>query len=69
MSAQTAMDRWVALFASRDEMAVEYARLLAANGPTWKSWPTLNLAIIDRWSQSGLAYIKRKAWRAVGGDQ
>lgn len=59
---QTAMDEWVALFASRDELAVEYARLLRDNGPAWPTWPTLNLAIIDRWSESGLSYIKRKAW-------
>jgi hypothetical protein len=57
------MDEWVALFASRDEIAFEYARLLRHNGTEWKTWPTLNLAIIDRWSQSGLEYIKRKAWK------
>ena len=57
------MDEWVFLFASRDEMAYAYADLLANKGPEWKTWPTLNLAIIDRWSESGLRYIKREAWR------
>lgn len=60
---RTAMDKWVGLFASRDEIAVEYARLLRFEGTGWKSWPTLNLAIIDRWSPSGLEYVKRKAWK------
>lgn len=57
------MDEWVSLFASRDELAVEYAKLLRDHPATWAGWPTLNLAIIDRWSESGLAYIKREAWR------
>ncbi len=59
------MDEWVFLFASRDEIAVEYAHLYLANGPLWKTWPTLNLAIMDRWSPSGLEYVKRKAWKIV----
>ena len=58
---RTAMDEWVGRFATRDEIAVEYARLLA-NGPEWP-WETLNLAIVDRWSMSGLRYIKEKAWK------
>lgn len=65
---ETAMDRWVAwvaLFASRDEMAAEYAKLLS--NPSGKFWPMLNLAIIDRWSEAGLVYIKRRAWKIAGG--
>lgn len=63
MAETTAMDSWVALFASRDELAVEYARLLRDHPYSWPTWPTLNLAIADRWSESGLRYIKRKAWK------
>jgi hypothetical protein len=58
------MDDWVALFASREEMAVEYAKLLGRVPVGSGIWPVLNLAIIDRWSVSGLAYIKGKAWAA-----
>jgi hypothetical protein len=63
VSEQTAWDEWVALFANRDEMADKYADLLMRYEPTWKKWPTLNLAILDRWSPAGLRYIKQKAWR------
>ena len=62
-AAQTAMDEWVHLFASRDEIAEAYADLLVEKPATWGVWPTLNLAIMDRWSRSGLEYVKRRAWR------
>lgn len=57
------IDDWVALFATRDEMADEYADLLLTRPADWGVWPLLNVAIIDRWSLSGLEYIKRKAWK------
>src|SRR6476620_1568422 len=57
---KTAMDEWVSLFASRDELAEEYANLLRDREPTWSGWPVLNLAIMDRWSESGLRYVKSK---------
>lgn len=60
---QTAMDKWVARFATRDELAIEYGALLRRNGPSWNGWLALNLAIMDRWSQSGLDYIKKRAWQ------
>jgi hypothetical protein len=59
----TPMDKWVRMFATRDELAVEYAKLLRDRGPHWKTWPILNIAIVDRWSASGLVYIKKKAWK------
>jgi hypothetical protein len=62
VKAETAMDRWVSLFATRDELAIEYAKLLS-NCPDWPSWPTLNLAIVDRWSVAGLRYVKKEAWK------
>lgn len=37
------VDEWVALFASRDEFARQYARM-------WDGWPVINRAILRRWS-------------------
>lgn len=66
MSDRTAIDRWLLGFKNRDEVAVEYARLIRARPATPPStWVNLNAAIIDRWSRSGLLYIKRKAWKIV----
>lgn len=64
MNEKTAMDRWVATFANRDEMAAAYHDLFVEHGPNWGVWPILNVAILDRWSMSGLAYVKTKAWAA-----
>jgi hypothetical protein len=64
----TAMDEWVALFASRNDLAEEYARILRREGPSWKTWATLNLAIVDRWSVAGLTYIKNRAWKIATGN-
>ncbi len=55
-------DEWVALFASRDELAVEYGKLLRSRPATWPGWIVLNLAIVNRWSPAGLAYVKKRAW-------
>ena len=65
---RTAMDAWVFLFATRDDMADQYAKLLRIQEPDWPIWPTLNLAIVDRWSEDALDYIKRRAWKISGGD-
>lgn len=56
------MDRWVETFANRDAMALSYALLLRECPASWGGWAVLNLAIVDRWSESGLIYVKRKAW-------
>ncbi len=53
------------LFASRDEFAWAYMLLLSEHDETWVGWPALNVAIMDRWSRSGLAYIKAKAWKLL----
>lgn len=57
----TEMDEWLLLFRSRDDFVPEYARLIREQPVSWGGWPVLKLAIIDRWSESGLAYIKQKA--------
>lgn len=62
MTKQTVMDRWVAGFANRDEMAAAYAELLRTEKPSWPTWIVVNVAIMDRWSMSGLRYVKEKAW-------
>ncbi len=65
---QGVMDEWVALFASRDELAVEYALLLKLC-PSLPKWPSMNHAIVDRWSVAALIYIKRKARRLVTAEE
>lgn len=60
---QTAMDRWVAQFKTRDEAAEAYADLLQTRPADWGVWPILNVALMDRWSMSALTYIKEKAWK------
>lgn len=52
--------------ATRDGVALTYA--LALRTPSQVDWPTVNRAIVARWSYSALDYIKRRAWqRHVGG--
>jgi hypothetical protein len=46
----------------RIDMADWYRKALA-NSNHATDWATVNAAIIDRWSESGLKYIKRKAWK------
>jgi hypothetical protein len=62
---ETALDRWLAEFPNRDAVAAEYARLLRSKTPSWPTWAALNLAIVDRWSLSGLTYIKTRAWNSI----
>ena len=59
------LDEWLRLFASRDEVAEEYARLIFQTDAAWSGWAEVNAAILRRWSPSGLRYIKTKAWRAA----
>lgn len=57
-------DEWISLFASRDEMAEQYAlELSRATSYTDVFWANINAAIVRRWSRSALSYIKREAWR------
>lgn len=69
VSMQTSMDEWVALFATRDDLAVEYAELLKTKVPTSPTWAVLNLAIVNRWSKSGLNYVKVSAWNAIARER
>lgn len=46
---------------TRDDVAGAYAMALQASG--FVQWPVLNRAIINRWSESALHYIKDEAWK------
>jgi hypothetical protein len=49
----------------REDIAASYA--LAMKTPDKVDWPKVNRAIIDRWSKSGLVFIKERAWKVVRG--
>jgi hypothetical protein len=49
----------------RNEIAFEYGRLLQSYGTEGLNWQRVNRAIIERWSESGLSYIKNRAWKIV----
>jgi hypothetical protein len=51
--------------AKRNDIAKTYRMALASSWPT--DWKTVNQAIMDRWSFSGLEYIKNRAWNQVEG--
>lgn len=47
----------------RAQMAMLYRFSINASlGGEIVSWPAVNTAIINRWSRSGLKWIKRQAW-------
>lgn len=53
------------LFAQkRDDVVAAYREGLieSTDDPDIVDWPTVNQAILGRWTLSGLSYIKRKAW-------
>lgn len=50
----------------RNEVAALYAQLIhfeMVNGIVGFKYEVINKAIIERWSVSGLIYIKEKAWK------
>jgi len=47
----------------RNDIAAEYGRLLSSYGTVGLNWSRVNAAITERWSASGLSYIKNKAWK------
>jgi len=61
-------DEWLRLFANRNEVADAYAQMLRQNGASWDGYKPVNEAILRRWSPSGLAYIKTRAWKIVTGN-
>lgn len=47
-------------WATRETIAAEYAAGIRYG---CSDWPKVNAAILERYAPSGLAYIKRKAWK------
>ena len=60
---EQAMDELVSLFASRDDVAEEYAACLTTYPAHWDRWSDFNGAILRRWSPAGLRYVKDKGWK------
>lgn len=51
---------------TRDNIAHFYAFCIASKAPgDDPEWGEINQAIMDRWSRSGLIYIKKMAWGIV----
>jgi hypothetical protein len=46
---------------TRRDVAADYAASLVYGKR--EDWATINMAIIERWSPSGLKWIKREAWK------
>ena len=49
--------------AKRLDAVLIYRKCLLTHSPRWSGWKRLNAEIIERWSVSGLTYIKARAWR------
>lgn len=49
--------------ANREAAARYYADALGTYGPDGLDWKQVNGAILARWSPSGLAWIKARAWK------
>lgn len=47
----------------RADIALSYASCIRQRGSI--DWPKVNRAITDRWSLSGLSYIKGLAWKEL----
>jgi hypothetical protein len=48
----------------REDVALVYAEMLLTRRDDF-DWPTINRAIVERWSQSGLSWIKKRAWQNI----
>lgn len=59
----------VALAKDRKEASDLYADAMLALGMASDEWPDINKAIMQRWSRSGLIWIKNRAWRTLKGQQ
>lgn len=49
----------------RKDIALTYGLALVSGEEI--DWPTVNGAIIGRWSRSGLLFIKKEAWKIYRG--
>jgi hypothetical protein len=55
--------------ATQKDIALTYAMAIksASQGDDRPDWPTINRAILDRWSMSGLERIKKRAFDILSG--
>jgi hypothetical protein len=60
MCCDTAILNEIAQGLRRKDIAKTYALALRSSYPT--DWAKVNSAIIERWSRSGLEWIKKQAW-------
>ena len=49
----------------RDSLALTYSMAIVSSEQNIIDWGKINKAIIERWSFSGLEYIKNKAWKLI----
>jgi hypothetical protein len=66
VAASRGWDEWLRLFANRNEVAEEYAKMLRRWGLS-ADYRGVNEAILQRWSPAGLKYIKTRAWKIATG--
>lgn len=50
---------------TRDDVALTYAFCIRQSGEDEIDFPTINAAILERWSMAALRYIKREAWERL----
>jgi hypothetical protein len=67
VSEHTATQELLDMIADESNTRQQVARVYAlALGDETIGWYAVNLAIIDRWTLSGLVWIKRHAWKLRG---
>ncbi len=49
----------------RNDIALTYALAIISSENKTINWKLVNKSIIERWSESGLEYIKEKAWKLI----
>lgn len=52
----------------RDDIALTYCLALRSSESNKIDWAKVNTAIMNRWSKSGLIYIKERAWKLYRGE-
>ncbi len=52
---------------TRKSIALTYAMAMCSSECDMVDWGRVNKAIIERWSFSGLEYVKERAWKIMEG--
>jgi len=50
----------------RNDVAITYSMALRSSERDTVDWKVVNDAIMERWSLSGLCYVKERAWKLSG---